>query len=317
MHQPLNILFLNPLSDEHISLIQQAAPQSVIQTCKLKEAHQWIDHTHILVAWGMMDLRPLFAQASNLQWIHALSAGVEEINQGDIQSSDILLTNSKGIHGIPVSEHVFSYILAFSRSLPQALANQKAKVWQKYDTNEIHGKTLGIVGLGSIGREIAKKAKAFGMKVYAVKREESEELFVDQLFNHDSVDEMLPHCDYVVSALPLTQETEGYFNLERFSKMKPSTYFINIARGGVAVEPDLIESLEKGLIRGAALDVFEIEPLPPTSPLWNLNNVIITPHLGAMSPYYLDRAIKLFADNLSRFINGSEMVNIIDKQKGY
>ena len=178
-------------------------------------------------------------------------------------------------------------------------------------------KTIGIIGLGSIGREIAKKAKGLGMHVLATKREITTELFVDKLYPPAELNTMLPLCDFVVVSLPLTAETQEYIKLEHFQVMKPSSYFFNISRGAVVRAPDLITALEQGLIAGAGLDVFETEPLPENSPLWERENVIISPHLAALSPYYLDRAIKLFTDNLARYVNGRDMFNIIDKQKGY
>ena len=155
------------------------------------------------------------------------------------------------------------------------------------------------------------------MKVIASKQTMTTELFVDELYTPDEIHELLAISDFVVIALPLVEETKNLFTIKEFAAMKPSAYFINIARGAVVNYDDLIIALNQGLIKGAGLDVFDHEPLSETSPLWDLPNVIITPHLAALSPHYMDRAIKLFADNLSRFILSKEMLNIIDKEKGY
>ncbi|MCX7779760.1 MAG: D-2-hydroxyacid dehydrogenase [Negativicutes bacterium] len=298
-------------------MIHSVADDIAVISCELDEAGQYIADADILVAWGWMDIRPLFLRAAKLKWLHALSAGVETLIFPEMQNSGIILTNSRGIHGIPISEHIFAMMLTFTRGLHLLLKQQAAKKWRRVPTDELHEKTLGIIGLGSIGREIAKKAKGLGMNVVATKRAVTTELFVDKLYPADQLHEMLPLCDFVVVALPLTEDTKGYFRLEHFQAMKPTAYFFNIARGAVVNEPDLITALEQGLIAGAGLDVFENEPLPEESPLWERENVIITPHLAALSPYYLDRAIKLFADNLARYVNGREMLNIIDKHKGY
>jgi D-2-hydroxyacid dehydrogenase (NADP+) len=312
-----SVLILNNLADRHIDAIKDVLPDTNIVTTDLEHAGEYIADTDILVTWGWADIRPLYLAAPKLKWVHALSAGVEKLTFPEIQSSDTILTNSKGIHGIPVSEHVFSLMLAFTRGLNLFIRQQTAGVWNRVPTDEIHEKTIGIVGLGSIGRELAKKAKGLGLDVVAVKREMTTEMFVDKLFKPEQLDEMLAISDFVVVALPLIEETKNLFDMKKFAAMKPSAYFINIARGPIVNENDLAAALEQGLIKGAGLDVFEHEPLPATSPLWQRSDVIITPHVAALSPYYLDRAVKLFIDNLTRFTHGREMLNIVDKVKGY
>lgn len=314
---PLNILVTNSLAERHHKTIMTASPDSRITSCTLEEAREYIADTDILVTWGTMDIRPLHLIAPKLKWIHALSAGVESLTYPEIQSDNTLLTNSRGIHGIPISEHVLAMLLAFTRGLNVFIRQQANKVWKRSPVEEIHDKTIGIVGLGSIGREIAKKAKGMGMHVVASKRTMTTEIFVDKLYAPSQLDELLAVSDFVVVCLPLLEETKNLFTLKEFSAMKPSAYFINVARGPIINEKDLITALEEGLIKGAGLDVFDHEPLADTSPLWDMKNVIITPHLAALSPNYLDRAIKLFADNLARFIQHKEMLNVIDKTKGY
>ena len=317
MAPALNILVLNPLADRHIEKINNVAPDTVIHTTNLEDARQYIGDADILITWGWMDIRALYQAAPKLKWVHALSAGVEKLNFPSMQASDTILTNSKGIHGIPVAEHVLSLMLAFTRGLNLLIRQQQQKIWKRVPTEEIQDKTIAIVGLGSIGRTIAKKAKGLGMNVIAVKREMTTEIFVDELYTPDRIHEMLAEADFVVAALPLTEETNGFFRLEHFQAMKRTAYFINIARGAVVIEADLIKALEQELIQGAGLDVFDHEPLSKDSPLWTMPNVILTPHLAALSPAYLDRAMKLFADNLGRFTQNAEMENVVDKAKGY
>lgn len=311
------ILVINPLAERHLTAIATAAPGSNIVTAELADAQQHIGDADILVAWGHMNLQPLLQQAAKLQWIHALSAGVENLFIPEIVTAPILLTNSRGIHGIPMSEHVLAMMLAFTRGLTVFAKQQQRKEWKRAPLEEIYEKTIGIVGLGSIGREIAKRAKGLGMEVVATKREQTAELFVDKLYTPDQLTQLLAAADFVVVTLPLTQETTGLFNLDVFKNMKPTAYFINVARGAIVNEADLIIALEQGIIKGAALDVFAHEPLPASSPLWEMPNVLITPHIAAISPHYLDRAIKLFCENLVRFTQQKEMFNIIDKRKGY
>ncbi|SDF31245.1 D-2-hydroxyacid dehydrogenase [Sporomusa acidovorans] len=315
----LNIVVLNPLADRHKEMIKAAEPNVNIIVSDQQNALEHMPVCHILATWGWAETRDLYQAAPHLEWIHSLSAGVEKLIFPEIQAADTVLTNSKGIHGIAVSEHVLAMILAFSRGLTLSIRQQDAKLWKRVPTIELHEHTLAIIGLGSIGREIAKKAKALGMNVLASKQELTTELFVDKLYPSDpeSLLEMLAQADFVTVALPLTESTQNLIGLTQFKAMKPSAYFFNIARGAIVNEADLITALEQKLIAGAGLDVFSQEPLPESSPLWGMPNVIITPHVAALSPAYLDRAVKLFADNLIRFIQGREMINIVDKTKGY
>lgn len=313
----LDILVLNHLAERHLTVIRDVAPDSRITSCELAQAAEHINQADIVVAWGWMDIQPLYLQAPKLKWIHALSAGVENLLFPELQASHTILTNSRGIHGIPISEHVFALMLAFTRGLNFFIRQQTEHLWKRAQVEEIHDKTIGIVGLGSIGREIAKKAKAMGMHVIACKQNMTNELFVDALYPSEELAEVLKAADFVIASVPLVEETKELFRLEQFQQMKPTAYFINIARGGIVREADLVTALQTGLIRGAGLDVFEDEPLPAASPLWDMPNVIITPHLAALSPNYMDRAIKLFADNLHRFLQNKEMLNVIDKQRGY
>lgn len=313
----LNILVTNSLADRHMKAIKTVAPNSTIISCDLAQSSEHMADIDILVTWGAMDIRPLYLAAPKLKWIHALSAGVENLLFSEMKTNNTLLTNSRGIHGIPISEHVLAMMLSFTRGLNIFIRQQCKKQWKRSHVEEIHDKTIGIVGLGSIGREIAKKAKGMGMQVIASKQTMTTELFVDKLYTPEQLPELLANADFVVVALPLVEETKNLFTLQEFSLMKPSAYFMNISRGAVVKEDDLVSALQQKLIKGAGLDVFEQEPLLETSPLWDMENVIITPHLAALSPNYLDRAIKLFADNLSRHIQHKEMLNVIDKSKGY
>ncbi len=314
------ILILNPLSDRQKAFITNVAPQASIITTDLKHAAEQLPDCEILVAWGFNNIQPIYGMAKNLRWIHALTAGVEFLLFPETQNSPVLISNSKGIHGIPMAEHVLGMMLSFTRRLPLLQQQQQKHLWQRPpidDLQEINGKTMAVVGLGAIGREIARKAKAMDMRVVAAKREMTQEPFVDRLYRPEQLLEMLAEADFVVVALPLTDATNGLFGREQFAAMKPSAYFINVSRGAVVQEEPLLECLKAGRIAGAGLDVFVEEPLPAANPFWDLPNVIITPHLAAISPVYLDRAIKLFADNLSRYIADKPLLTPIDKARGY
>ena len=315
-----NILILNPISDRQKAFITAVAPDSRISTCDIKAAPEKIQDAEILAAWGFNNIQPFFSQAKKLRWIHALTAGVERLLFSETQNSPIILSNSKGIHGVPMAEHVLGLILTFSRRLDVFHRQQAQHLWERppiEELQEINGKTLAVVGLGAVGHEIAKKGKAMDMRVIAVKREMTEEPFVDHLYRPEQLPEMLAEADYIVVTVPLTEATAGMFGAEQFAAMKPAAFFINVARGGVVQENALIAALQARRIAGAGLDVVAEEPLPQASPLWDMPNVIITPHMAAISPMYLDRALQLFAKNLALYTSGQPMFNLVDKTRGY
>jgi phosphoglycerate dehydrogenase-like enzyme len=318
-HSGLNILVLNyNLKEHHLETITDAAKGSRVTFCEIDDAKDFIHDCDILVYWSLKPIDKIIANAPRLKWIHALGVGVETIDFNEL-SSDIVVTNSKGVGSIPVAEHTLALMLAFTRGLNVYMRQQKEHLWKYSPVDEIYEKTLGIIGLGTIGRAIAKKAKSLGMKVLAVNRRLSSELFVDEMFPADPniVLEVFSESDFIVVCLPLTKETEKLINSVHFKAMKPSAYFFNISRGAVVNEEHLIDALQNNLIKGAGLDVFADEPLPENSPFWDMPNVIITPHIGAASPLYADRAVKLFADNLTRYLEGSPMINVVDKSSGY
>lgn len=317
MPSSLNILVVQRLNEQQTSALLEADEHINVIACAADEADRHIENADILIAWGNIDLRELLPKAKRLKWIHALSSGVEDFLVPELIHSEIVLTNSRGIHGIPMAEHVLAMILNFTRKISAAHDHQKARIWKPLQAEEVYEKSIAIVGLGSVGREIAKRAKCVGMKVLAVKRTITTELFVDKLYAMDQLPNLLSAADFVVVTLPLTPKTRGMFNMEAFQLMKKSAYFINVARGAIVNQADLVSALRENLIRGAALDVFEEEPLPADSPLWDLPNLLVTPHIAAKSPYYIDRSLKLFIENLHKFLSRSEMINVIDKEKGY
>ncbi|WP_019553364.1 D-2-hydroxyacid dehydrogenase [Propionispira raffinosivorans] len=313
-----NVLSLQRLTDDQIATIHAVDKDVNIRICKAAEAVQYIEETDILLAWGLFDLTPLLEKAPRLKWVQALSSGVDNMLTPEFMNTNILLTNARGIHGIPIAEHVLGMMLNFTRGITIAYDQQKAKQWKHIrQVDEMYEKSIAIIGLGSIGREIAKRVKNMGMRVLATKQTPTTELFVDHLYTPEELPLILAEADFVVVTLPLTPETTNLFTLKTFQKMKKTAYFINVARGAIVNEPDLIAALNSDTIKGAALDVFAEEPLPESSPLWDMPNIFITPHIAAQSPYYIDRALKIFTENLNRFLHQADMLNIIDKQKGY
>ena len=273
----------------------------------------------------------------NLRWIQLHSAGVEHVPRWLREESGILITTTSGIHAVPIAEYVFMSILAYFRRLPRMLYYQQRGEWPRgrwalFADGELRGATMGVVGYGSIGREVGRLAKAFGMRLLAMRRHggrredrgyvvpgtgDPEGGLPDDWYTPDQVLEMLPQCDVVVVALPLTEETRGFIGARELAAMKPTAYLVNVGRGPTVDEAALVQALQKGQIGGAGLDVFEEEPLPPDSPLWRLENVILSPHVSAFSTRYDDRATALFAANLERYLAGRPLYNLYQRELGY
>lgn len=315
----MNILSLHPLRDTQIEKIKAACPDVEIHIAKASECAPYLPDAEILLAFGQANLAPILPNAPKLRWVQALTAGVDGFVALDaFRESDILLTNVRGIHGIPIAEHVLGMILCRTRGLLNAYDNQKAKLWKGLrGLDELYEKTAAVIGLGSVGSVIANRLKAIGMTVLGVKPSKTKEPGVDKLYTPDELFDVLPQADFVIVTLPLTPKTKNLFSKKTFAAMKPSSFFINVSRGPVVNEDDLVEALQNNVIGGAGLDVFCTEPLPSESPLWDAPNLLITPHHAATSPRYMDRAIDIFIENLKVFPDPAKMKNIIDKEKGY
>ncbi len=315
----MNILSLHPLRDTQIKKITEEVPGITIRTAKASECTAFLADTDVLLAFGQTNLAPLLPHAPRLRWIQALTAGVDGFIALDtFRDSDILLTNVRGIHGIPIAEHVLGMILSHTRGLLTAHDNQRTHSWKGLrGIDEIFGKTAAVIGLGSVGSVIANRLKAMGMTVFGVKQSMTDDPNVDKLFRPDDLYDLLPSADIVVVTLPLTPKTQNLFSRKAFSAMKPTSFFINVSRGPVVNEKDLAEALREKTIGGAGLDVFCEEPLPADSPLWDAPNLLITPHHAATSPRYMERAIEVFIDNLKAYPDTTKMKNIIDKHRGY
>lgn len=303
----------------HIEAIQQVMPDVEIIQAKDEETllANGLD-CDILLTWGLYSPVNYCRSADRLKWIHALSAGIDGLAVPDILHKDIAISSTKGIHGQPMAEHVLGMMLTFSRGFHILRQQQTDRQWRKYlAADEICGKTAGIIGLGSIGQEIARKCKLMGMKVLAARRNPEQDELVDQFYAVNDLGGLLSHSDYVIVTVPATPDTFHLIGENEFRAMKPAACFINVARGTVVDEQALVAALQDKRISGAGLDVFETEPLPADSPLWGMPNVIISPHMSAISPYYMDRAITVFCNNLERFKSGSELCYQVDRTRGY
>jgi phosphoglycerate dehydrogenase-like enzyme len=310
------------ITPKHIDTIKQHVPEAEV---KLSDEHstefaQLLQQADIAVTFNLIVLTKETAPA--LKWVQITSAGVNSLPDY-IKNSAVLLTNSSGVHPIPIAEHILGFMIMLSRQMHVALRNQFVqKTWDRsvgeMPINELSGSTVCVVGLGRIGQHTAMLAKAFGMQVIGVVRNPNRtEDHVDTLVGLDQLNESLKKADFVVNCLPGTSETNHLFNADRFSVMKKEAYFINIGRGTTVNEADLVTALTTKTIAGAGLDVFEHEPLANDSPLWNLENVIITPHYSGRTPYYMDRVIEIFCENLDAFLAQKEMPTLVNKELGY
>lgn len=260
----------------------------------------------------------VFDKASKLRWFQSTGAGVDSLFPIRDRVGHITVTNARGIHGEVIADYVMGAVTMFQWDFRGFLHDQANKRWKPRPVSPLADKTIGVVGLGSIGATIARRAKSAGMTVLGSKRDVTVPVNgVDELFAPDAMADMLPRCDFVVLALPATPDTVGFLGPAEIACIRPDAYLINIARGSVVVEGELIKALQRGAIAGAMLDVFEQEPLPPTSPLWTMPNVIVTPHSAGYPANYEARAFSVFADNLRRYMGGQELMNIVDLKRGY
>jgi phosphoglycerate dehydrogenase-like enzyme len=274
-----------------------------------------------------ISLRPeQFAIARKLRWIHAPTAAVHQLLFPELIHSDVIVRNSREVHGPVVAEHVIALIFALAKKIPQAALLRQKRIWGQESIwkdsphpREIAGATLGLIGVGSIGRRVAQMASALGMRVIAVREhiEKTTPEGVEKVLAISELNELLAQSDYVVIAAPLIPATQGLIDSDRLSKMKSSACLINVGRGAQVNEPALAEALRTCRIAGAALDVFEREPLPADSPLWSLDNLLITPHTAGLTEKLWHRHYELFSANLRRYLTHQALQFVIDKHKGY
>jgi phosphoglycerate dehydrogenase-like enzyme len=321
--QPL--LFLaSRLGDDEIAVLANLAPNlRIVKPASRAEALALAPEAHgVEVSWATPEF---LAAAPNLHWVQATSAGVDRyMNMSELRDNDqIVFTNMQGMHGPTIADHVMGMLLMLTRDLRTHAQDARRGEWQRggsevFEPIALEGRTMLVVGLGGIGREVAKRAKGFGMTVWATKRTPTEPPFyVDRQETGDQLMAMLPEADVVVLCVPLTEETRGMIGTEAFAAMTPGSYLINIARGPVVDTDALMLALQNGTLAGAGLDVTDPEPLPAGHPLWQIPNVLITPHVAARSGLTSDDWTRLYRENLHRFAQGNPLLNVVDKQVGY
>ncbi|MBI2956210.1 MAG: D-2-hydroxyacid dehydrogenase [Acidobacteria bacterium] len=277
----------------------------------------------IFVGWNLKPEQ--FARAARLQWIHATAAGVEQLMREEIRRSPVVITNASSVLTLPMAEHTLALMLALARRIPSAVRYQEKRHWAQQEIwdesphpRELSGSTLVVVGYGAVGRELGRRVRALAMKVIGVKRDPSRGAdYADRVVAPERLEQALGEGDFVVLATPVTPATERLFGQRQFAAMKPSAYFINIARGVLVDTDALVAALRERVIAGAAVDVAEREPLAPESPLWTAPNLLLTPHLAAASEPLWQRQAALLFENLDRWFAGRPLLNQVDKDRGY
>ena len=275
----------------------------------------YIADTDVLLCFSPPMADHVVRDAPKLKWIQALGTGVDNIVDLPSLGSDVVVTNVRGIHGAPVSEAAIAYMLSLARSLPQSALAQTRNAWERWPSELLDNKTVGIYGVGLIAEYLAPICKAFGMKTVGFSGTPRPAPGFDRMVARAELVKTAPELDFLVALAPLTPETRNVIGEKVFAAMKPSAFLVNVARGGVVDEKALVEALESGRISGAALDVFSQEPLPPNSPLWKTKNLTIFPHMGGYSEGYEDRAMPTIAGNMECYLSGDfkKMTNIVRK----
>jgi len=255
-----------------------------------------------------------------LQWIHSIGSGLDKMLYYDlIHNPDIIITNAKGVYSKSLAEYVMASISYFSKQFNKLINQKDHKIWDRFPMNDINGKTIGIIGYGDIGKACAQLAKAYDMNVIALKRhvDNESDSIADRIYGPENLLEIARQADYVVVSCPLTTETKNLINKKFFKESKSNQIIINISRGDVINEEALINALNKNLIAGAALDVFSTEPLPASSSLWDLSNVLISPHNADYTIDSRHKSVRLFCENCRRVLNNENLLNIVNKELGY
>ncbi|MGI9535849.1 MAG: D-2-hydroxyacid dehydrogenase [Desulfocapsaceae bacterium] len=309
----MKLLIIEEFAEYYKSKLQEAFPHLEIEAAIDEDsAEQFIQQAQVLVAIKASD--NLISKAENLQWIQSLISGTDFFTKLPSLNKEVLISSSRGIHGPQMAETTCLLMLALNRDLPANIKNQERKHWQRWPTKLLFKKEVGILGVGTIGTQLARICKSFGMIVHGLTTSGREIEWVDHPYDSAGLNQLISRVDYLVNILPATDDTRRAIGSEQFSAMKKTAYYISVGRGDTVDEGALIQALQSGDIAGAGLDVFAQEPLPVDSPLWEMKNVIVTPHIGGMSDIYPDQVLPNIKENISRYLAGErkDLINFIN-----
>jgi phosphoglycerate dehydrogenase-like enzyme len=315
----MRIVLCYPVEPQHIAQIQAAAPRAEVVDAgqervavELPAADVFCGHAKVPVSWDDV------ARGGRLLWIQSSAAGLDHCLVPSVVESSIIVTSASGVLADQVAEHTVALLTGLLRSLPVYFRAQQKKEYVRRPTRDLHGRTIGIVGLGGVGRRVAQVLAPFKTRILATDMYPVDKPpFVESLWPADRLEELLPLVDILILSVPLTDQTRWMIDARRLAMLKPGTLLMNVARGQLVVENDLVAALESGHLSGAGLDVAAEEPLPPSSRLWDLPNVIITPHVGGQSARRIDDMTDFFCENLRRYQSGEPLLNLVDKRLGY
>ncbi len=313
-----NVLFTFTVKEDLMERLRFEFPQVdfTVSTSKDRNA---LEKAEIIMTYGEDITKETLEQAVALKWLMVASAGLEKMPLREIGDRNILITNVKGIHKIPMSESVMAHLLAIKRALPWIYSQQRENEWSKRSgSSELFGSTALIIGAGAIGSEIGRLLQAFGVKTIGCNRSGNQALHMDEMITFEQLNNKLPSMNIIISVLPSTQETRGLLTYNHFVLMKEDAIFMNFGRGDLIKEDQLIKAMSERQISFCVLDVFENEPLGEEHPFWEMDGVIVSPHVSSHSSEYVPRAIEIFMQNLQEWIKeGTDFQNVIDVEKGY
>jgi len=280
---------------------------------KEEDIGEFVEKANVLLTFRISD--GLIKRAKNLQWIQSMASGVDAIVNLPSLRKEVLLTSTRGIHAPQMAEMAILLMLSLNRNFPQIIRNQDKGIWERWPAKLLYQKRVGILGIGAIGEEIARKCKAFGMTVFGIDIVQRKVDAVDYSYGPEDLLKVVQEVDYLIIVVPLTPQTRKMVETKVLSSMKPTAFLINIGRGEILDENALIHALESGKIAGAALDVFSQEPLPQEHPFWKTKNLILTPHIGGTSTIYVDQVLSIFEENLRRFLRGERqtLINLVER----
>jgi len=330
--EKLNVILTTPLDEANLQRIRSVSSRiqadSVSSLILAERKGDFSNQSKLEDLFGRADVvygwihhfpKNLLARAPKLKWIQTMSAGVDRLPE-EFLKNPVRIVNASGLHGTPMAEVVLEMMLMFAKAAPSCFRMKEKREFKRYTPKVLKGMTVGVLGLGVIGKEIAWLCKAFGMRVLGIHRSSKPDEAipnVDLVYPRERLPQLLAESDFVVIAMPLTRETKGMIGEKELRSMKPASYLINVARGAIADETALIRALEEKWIAGAGLDVFVTEPLPPESRFFDLPNLIYSPHISGEMPDYELRATEVFCENLQRYLDGKAFLHEVDKEKGY
>jgi phosphoglycerate dehydrogenase-like enzyme len=318
------VLVICPPASRFLAVLDALPPETRIVVGDTPEAfsHEVRAQAQVVLFAGPLGpvLQQIYPDLRRVEWLHCLSAGLDTVLTPELAHIPVPLTNSRGVFARSLSEFALAGMLYFAKDLNRMRETQRAGKWDPFDVEELHGRVLGIVGYGEIGRRTAERAKPFGMSVHILRRRPelaATDPLVDRIYGHDELDALVAGSDYLLVSAPLTSETRGMLAAPQLARMKPSSVLINLGRGPVVVETALVEALSQRRIRGAVLDVFDEEPLPAAHPFYLLDNVLLSPHCADHTATWMEDAMQLFIENYELFRAGKPLRNVTDKRSGY